>query len=92
MSLTVWAIIAALAAAGIILVAGFITISLIKEKLKDKYSNFWKAKIKDKYETLGVPVVEVEVEDLYGNTIGENKFASLDGCSSYISKGDVLYS
>ena len=92
MSLTVWAIIAALAAAGVILVAGFLTSSLIKEKLKKKYSNFWKAKIKDKYETLGVPVVEVEVKDLYGNTIGENKFASLDGCSSYISKGDVLYS
>lgn len=92
MSLTVWAIIAALAAVGIIIVAGFITASLIKEKLKEQYSNFWKAKIKDKYETLGVPVVEVEVEDLYGNTIGENKFASLDGCSSYISKGDVLYS
>lgn len=92
MSLTVGLIIAALAAAGIILVAGFITISLIKEKLKNKYSNFWKAKIKDKYETLGVPVVEVEVKDLYGNTIDENKFASLDGCSNSISKGDVLYS
>ena len=91
MSLTIWVVLGILAGAGIILVAGFLTISLIKEKLREKHSNFWKAKIKDKYETVGVPVVEVEVEDLYGNTIGTNKFASLDGCSSSVSTGDVLY-
>lgn len=85
------AIAAALAALGIILVLSFITISFIKQKLKERYSNFWKARIKDRYETLGVPVVEVEVEDLYGNNLGTDKFASLDGISSSIEEGDVLY-
>ena len=82
---------AVLAALGIILVFAFITVSFIKQKLKERYSNYWKARIKDKYETVGVPVVEVEVEDLYGNSLGTDKYASLDGISSSISKGDVLY-
>ena len=92
MSVTVGIIIAALIAAGIIIIAGFITISLIKNKIKEKYSNYWKIKIKERYDFMGaVPVVEVEVKDLYGNTLGEEKYASIDGCSSSIKEGEVYY-
>lgn len=86
--LSIAIILGILAAAGIILVAGYLTISLLRSKLIERHNNFWIGRIKDKYETVGVPVVEVSVEDLYGNTIGTEKFASLDGCS--VSIGDKI--
>lgn len=82
---------AALLIMGIVLILAYITVSVIKQKLKEKYTNYWKARIKDRYETIGVPVVEVEVEDLYGNSLGTEKYASLDGISPSIEEGDVLY-
>lgn len=89
--LTVAAIIGILAAAGIILVAGFLTYYKLRQALKERYSNFWLARIREKSSTAGIPVVEVSVEDLYGNTISTDKFASLDGCSTNIHQGEVFY-
>lgn len=89
--LTIAVIIGILAAAGIILVTGYLTISLLRSKLLERYSNFWVGRIKDRYETVGVPVVEVTVEDLYGHTIGTEKFASLDGCSAHIGDKILKY-
>ena len=84
-------IIAILLAAGVILVAGFLTVSLIRQKLRERHSNLLKAKIKKKEAQFGIQVVHVDVKDIYGRTIAEEKFASLDGCSSSIRPGDELY-
>lgn len=87
MSLTVWALVAALAAIGIFLVLSFLTIAKLVEKLKEKHSDFFKARIKRRYETMGVDVIDVDVQDVFGNTISEEKYAGLDGISSSLYSG-----
>lgn len=91
MSITVGILIAALAAAGIILVFAYLTISKIREKLREKNSDFFKAEIKKRYTTMGVDVVDVEVKDLFGNTIEEESYASLDGIASELYSGKTIY-
>lgn len=91
MSVTIAILIAALAAAGIILVLAYITTSKIKEKLREKYSDYFKAVIKKRYTTMGVDVVDVEIKDLFGNTIDEESYASLDGISSELYSGRTIY-
>lgn len=90
MSLTIWALVAALAAVGIFLVLAFLTVSKLVEKLKDKHSDFFKAKIKSRYETMGVDVIEVEVQDIFGNKVSEEKYAGLDGVSSALYSGKEI--
>lgn len=87
MSLSVAIITAALAAAGIILILGVITYSVIKEKLRQR--DFFKAKIKEKSTTMGVPTVTINVEDSFGNSVDEIKLASFDGVS--VSTGTTIY-
>lgn len=91
MSIGLIALAAALAAAGIILVLAYLTISKIREKLREKHSDYFKAVIKKKYTTMGVDVVDVEVKDLFGNTIDEKSYASLDGISSELYSGKTIY-
>lgn len=91
MSLTIGILIAALAAAGIVLVFAYLTISKIKEKLRENNTDYFKAVITKKYTTMGVDVVDVEVKDLFGNTIEEKSYASLDGVSSELYSGKTIY-
>lgn len=81
-------VIGILAAAGIIVIVGIITISVIKEKLRSK-GDFFLATIKKRQKQLGVPVVHVDLTDLYGNSIDELKLASLDGDN--VSIGQKIY-
>lgn len=78
---------AMLAAMGIILIVGIITYAVIKEKLRSK--DFFKAKIKKASKTIGVPVVSINLEDVYGNSIDELKLASVDGAN--VTIGTNIY-
>lgn len=90
MSLTIWALVAALAALGIFLVLAFLSVLKLVEKLKNKHDDFFKAKIKKRYETMGVDVIDIEVQDVFGNTISEESYAGLDGISSSLYSGKVI--
>ena len=78
---------ALLAAAGIILIVGIITYQVIKEKLRER--DFFKATITKQSKTLGVPVVTINIEDNYGNSVDELKLASVDGAN--VSTGTKIY-
>lgn len=78
---------ALLAAAGIILIVGIITYQVIKEKLRGR--DFFKATITKQSKTLGVPVVTINIEDNYGNSVDELKLASVDGVK--VSTGTKIY-
>lgn len=81
------ALAAALAALGIILIVGIITLAVIRERLKNK--DMFKAHIKKQSETLGVTVIHIDLEDSYGNSIDEVKLASVDGAN--VTTGTVIY-
>lgn len=87
---TYFVIAGVLAALGIILVFSFITKSYLKEKLRESYQDKWKAFIKKRYYSHEVPVIEVDVYDLFGNSIGTDKFASLDGIEPSLTQGYEL--
>lgn len=91
MSLTVGLLIAALAAIGIVLVLAFLSYDKLLEKLRDSHSDFFKAKITDKYSTMGVDVIDVKVEDVFGHTISNESYASLDGISCSLYTGREIY-
>lgn len=91
MSITIALLIAALAAAGIVLVLAFLSVSKIREKIRAGHSDYFKAIIKKKYTTMGVDVVDVEIKDIFGNTIDEESYASLDGISSELYSGRTVY-
>ena len=78
---------ALLAAAGIILVVGIITYEVIKEKLRNR--DFFKALIKKRTKTAGVPVIHVELFDEFDNSVDEMKLASADGID--VSVGTNIY-
>lgn len=77
MSLIAGGIAATLAAMGIILILGIITYEVIKEKLRGK--DFFKATIIDKTKTVGVPVIKIDLEDAFGNSVDQMKLASTEG-------------
>jgi hypothetical protein len=81
------ALAAMLAAIGIILIVGIVTYAVIKEKLRGK--DFFKATIKNQSKTLGVPVVTINIEDNYGNSVDELKLASIDGAN--VTTGTNIY-
>lgn len=83
------ALAAMLAAIGIILIVGVITYAVIKEKLRGK--DFFKATITNQSKTLGVPVVTIDIEDSYGNSVDELKLASIDG-SNVTTKTNIYKS
>lgn len=74
---TVGGLAAILAALGIILILGIITYEVIKEKLRSK--DFFKATIKEKTTTMGVPVIKIDMEDVFGNSVDQMKLASAEG-------------
>lgn len=90
MGLTLVVILGILAAAGIILVWAFLTVAKLVEKLKEAHSDYFKAVITKKYKTAGVDVIDVRVEDILGNTIAEESYASLDGVSSRLASGSIV--
>ncbi|WP_297278610.1 hypothetical protein [uncultured Brachyspira sp.] len=87
MSFTVAAIITILVAAGIIIIFAFLSVAKLVAKLKEKHTDFFKAKIKKNYTTCGVDTIDVNVEDIFGNTIASESYASLDGISSSLYAG-----
>lgn len=91
MSLTVWALVAALAALGIFLVLAYLSKDKLIGKLRDKHSDFFKAEIKKRYETMGVDVIDVDIKDIFGNTIAEESYAGLDGIDSTLYSGKTIY-
>lgn len=86
---TVAVITAILLAAGVILVLGYLWISTLKEKVKERNSDYFKIIIKEKEKIAGVPVITVDVYNKNLDKIDEQKYASLEGTS--ISKGDYYY-
>lgn len=91
MSLTVALLIAALAAIGIVLILGFLSYDKLVQKLRDSHSDFFKAKIKKNYTTMGVEVIDVKVEDVFGRTIADESYAGLDGVSGALYTGREIY-
>lgn len=83
MSLIAGGIAATLAAMGIILILGIITYEVIKEKLRGK--DFFKATIIDKTKTVGVPVIKIDLEDAFGNSVDQMKLASTEGIDVAVS-------
>lgn len=86
---TVAVITAILLAAGVILVLGYLWISTLKEKVKERNSDYFKIIIKEKEKIAGVPVITVDVYNKNIDKIDEQKYASLEGTS--VSKGDYYY-
>lgn len=91
MSLTIGLLIAALAAIGIVLVLGFLSYDKLLSKLRDSHSDFFKAKIKRNYSTMGVEVIDVQVKDIFGHIISDESYAGLDGVSSSLYTGKEIY-
>ncbi len=89
--MTIAILIAALAAIGIVLVLGYLTYDKIKEKISNSHSDFFKAKITKKYTTMGVDVIDVQIEDICGRTISNESYAGLDGISSDLYTNSVVY-
>lgn len=87
MSLLVGGVAATLAAMGIILILGIITYEIIKEKLRSK--DFFKATIIEKTTTVGVPVIKVDLEDAFGNSVDQMKLASTEGIN--VAVGTNIY-
>lgn len=87
---TVAVVSAILIAAGVLLVLGFLWISTLKEKVRERNPDYFKIKIKEKEKIAGIPVITVDVYDSTSNKIDEQKYASLEGTN--IDKGDVYYS
>lgn len=83
MSLIAGGIATTLAAMGIILILGIITYEVIKEKLRGK--DFFKATIIDKTKTVGVPVIKIDLEDAFGNSVDQMKLASTEGIDVAVS-------
>lgn len=78
MSILVGGIAATLAAMGIILIIGVITYEVIKEKLRNK--DFFRAIIKERKNTaVGIPIIRIDLEDAFGNSMDQMKLASAEG-------------
>lgn len=81
---------AILIAAGVLLVLGFLSARKLKEKVKERNNDFFKALITDKEEISGIPVLTVDVYDYDYNRIDRQRYASLDGTN--IDIGESYYS
>ena len=64
---TVAVVSAILIAAGVLLVLGFLWISTLKEKVRERNPDYFKIKIKEKEKIAGVPVITVDVYDSNSN-------------------------
>ncbi len=73
---------AILAAMGIILIIGVITYEVIKEKLRNR--DFFKATVIEKKKTVGVPVIKINIEDAFGNSIDQMKLGSTEGIEATV--------
>ena len=67
---------AILIAAGVLLVLGFLSARKLKEKVKERNNDFFKALITDKEEISGIPVLTVDVYDYDYNRIDRQRYAS----------------
>lgn len=89
MSLIVALIIAGLVAAGAILVTCAIVYSIVKSKLQEKYSNGYKAILKEKTNMAVVKVVDFDIFGINGQYIDSEKIISTDDC--YMYEGETVY-